>query len=213
MDAMTRILLVRHGQTEWNREEIFRGGADIPLNETGLKQARALGQRLAGERLSAVYCSPLSRALVTAEVIGGPGGLHPRTVDGLADMNYGEWEGHQHTQVKERYPDLYARWTVEPHLVRPPGGEMLEEVRRRATAALSAIAADSPETAVVVVSHRVVNKLLLCVALGIGDDGFWRIRQDTCCLNILERDAGRTSVVLLNDTCHLSGIEQDASDF
>ncbi|MDI6771084.1 MAG: histidine phosphatase family protein [bacterium] len=210
---MTRILLVRHGQTEWNRHEVFRGSADIPLNETGLRQAGALGRRLTGERPSAIYCSPLSRALVTAEVLGGPGGLHPQTVDGLTDMSYGAWEGQQHSQVKERHPDLYARWMAEPHLVRPPGGEMLEEVRRRAIAALDTIAADSPKTAVVVVSHRVVNKLLLCVALGIGDEGFWRIRQDTCCLNILERDADRTSVVLLNDTCHLSGLEQDASDF
>jgi broad specificity phosphatase PhoE len=210
---VTRILLVRHGQTEWNRQEIFRGRVDIPLDETGIEQARALAERLAGERLSAIYCSPLSRAAVTAQMLGDPSGLHPQPTDNLIDMSYGSWEGLQHAQVKERYPALYARWMTEPHLVRPPGGEMLAEVRQRATAGLNMIAAGSPDATVVVVSHRVVTKLLLCAALGIGEDGFWRIRQDTCCLNVLEWDADRPSVVLLNDTCHLRGIGHDVSDF
>jgi broad specificity phosphatase PhoE len=211
--TVTRILLIRHGQTEWNRQEIFRGRTDIPLNETGIEQARVLAERLAGERLSAIYCSPLSRAAVTAQILGSPRGLHPQAMDTLTDMNYGAWEGLQHAQVKDRYPALYALWMTEPHLVRPPGGETLAEVRERALAGLRTIVAAAPEATVVVVSHRVVTKLLLCAALGIGDEGFWRIRQDTCCVNIVEWGVDRPSVVLLNDTCHLREIGHDLSDF
>jgi broad specificity phosphatase PhoE len=212
-ETMTGVLLVRHGQTEWNREQVFRGRADIPLSETGLKQAEALGRRLADERLSAVYSSPLNRALVTAEHLTGTSGFQPQAVDGLTDMSYGEWEGWQCRQVEQQYPELYACWLSEPHLVRPPGGEMLAEVRERATAALEEIIARHPRATVAVVSHRVVNKVLLCAALGLGDDAFWRIRQDTCCLNVMEHDGTGLSVCLLNDTCHLRGLEKDRADF
>lgn len=210
---MTRILLVRHGQTEWNQQEIFRGRADIPLSATGIRQAMALAAHLVGEPFSAIYCSPLQRALVTAQHVGGTRGLRPHPVAGLTDMSYGAWEGQHHQQVRDQYPNLYARWISEPHLVRPPGGETLAEVRQRAADALDTIVNSHPEATVAVVSHRVVNKLLLCAALRLGNEGFWRIRQDTCCLNIVEWGAGRPCVVLVNDTCHLRGLEKDTSDF
>ncbi len=210
---MTRILLARHGQTAWNRERIFRGRSDVPLTETGLQQARALARRVAEERPAAVYCSPLARALVTAQAAGEEAGLSPETVDDLTDMNFGAWEGQSHERVQARDPLLYARWVTEPHTVQPPEGETLAEVRRRATGALDLIAARHRDAVVAVVAHRVVNKLLLCAALGLGDEGFWRIRQDTGCLNVLVWGADRASVVLVNDTCHLRDLEKDSSDF
>jgi len=210
---MTRILLIRHGQTEWNRQEIFRGRADIPLSKEGFRQAGALAERLSEEHLAAVYCSPLIRAFATAECMANSHGLRPRQVDGLTDMDYGAWEGQQHERIKQQYPDLYARWQSEPHLVCPPGGEMLAKVRERAYPAVLEMVARHPEAAVAVVSHRVVGKLILCAALGLGDDAFWRIRQDTCCLNVLEYEGNRITVSLLNDTCHLCGLEKDGLDF
>jgi broad specificity phosphatase PhoE len=206
-------LLIRHGQTEWNRQLIFRGRADIPLSEDGFRQAGALAERLSEEHLAAVYCSPLIRALATAECMANSHGLRPRQVDGLTDMDYGAWEGQQHERIKQQYPDLYARWQAEPHSGRPPKGETLAEVRQRATSALNEIVAHQADTTVAVVSHRVVNKLLLCAAVGLGDDAFWRIRQDTCCLNVLEYEGNRITVSLLNDTCHLCGLEKDGLDF
>jgi broad specificity phosphatase PhoE len=207
---VTRIFLIRHGQTEWNRREIFRGRVDIPLSPVGIRQAEALARRLAGQPLSAIYCSPLSRAVATARHLPGP---PPQAADDLTDMSYGAWEGLSHDEVRSRFPDLYARWLEAPHRVRPPGGETLAEVRQRAVAALTQIAARHRETSVAVVSHRVVNKLLICAALGLGEGGFWRIRQDTGCLNILDSEGDRACVILLNDVCHLRGIEPDASDF
>ena len=210
---MTRVYLIRHGQTEWNRQLIFRGRADISLSEEGFRQAGALAERLSEEHLAAVYCSPLIRAFATAECMANSRGLRPRQVDGLTDMDYGAWEGQQHEHIKQQYPDLYARWQAEPHSVRPPKGETLAEVRQRATSALNEIVVHQEDTTVAVVSHRVVNKLLLCAALGLGDDAFWRIRQDTCCVNVLEYEGNRITVSLLNDTCHLRGLEKDGLDF
>jgi len=209
----TRILLIRHGQTEWNRQRIFRGRADIPLSEAGLQQAEALANRLAGEPVSAIYSSPLKRAYVTAEHLAARCRAALRPVERFTDISYGEWEGQHYQQVERAYPELYAGWQTEPHLVRPPGGETLAEVRQRAAAALDQVIAQHPVCTVAVVSHRAVNKVLLSMALGLGDDGFWRIRQDTCCLNMLEWDGGRFAVCLLNDTCHLRGLESDAADF
>jgi len=209
-DPVTRVFLIRHGQTEWNRQEVFRGRADVPLSATGHRQAEAVGRRLAGEPFSAIYCSPLSRAVATAHHLSGP---NPQPTHGLVDMSYGEWEGLSHDQVRARFPDLYARWVSAPHLVRPPKGETLAEVRQRATETLTRIVARHRGTSVAVVSHRVVNKVLLCAILGLGEAGFWRIRQDTGCLNILESAGDRISIVLLNDVWHLQGLEPDASDF
>jgi broad specificity phosphatase PhoE len=208
---MTRIFLIRHGQTEWNRQEIFRGRADVPLSANGIRQAEALARRLVGEEPAAVYCSPLARAVVTAQYLCGD--QTPRSVEGLIDISYGAWEGVPNSQIVTQYADLYRRWLSEPHLVRPPGGETLAEVRERAAGALRQIVAGHPGATVVVVSHRVVNKIVLCAALGVGDEGFWRIRQDTCCLNILEWDRERFAVTLVNDTCHLRGLDPDTADF
>lgn len=210
---MIRILLIRHGQTEWNRREIFRGHADIPLSDQGMRQAQALADRLSDERIAAVYSSPLIRASATAERVAKAHGIQPLTVPALTDISYGAWEGHQHQQVEKLYPDLYVRWRTKPHLAHPPGGETLAQVRRRVTLALDSIVAGHRQAAIVVVSHRVVNKLILCHALGLGDDAFWRIRQSTCCLNVLEWERDRAVVGLLNDTCHLRGLEEDTSDF
>jgi len=210
---MTRILLIRHGQTEWNRQQVFRGRADIPLSNVGIEQAMALAERLAEEPIAAVYSSPLARALVTAEHVARPHNLQPHRVDGLTDISFGAWEGRPHEDVRQEDGELYERWQSQPHLVRLPDGEALAEVRQRATAALDDIVTRHGGGTVAVVAHRVVNKVLLCAFLGLGDDAFWRIRQDTGCLNIVECNGDRKAVLLLNDICHLHRMERDTGDF
>ena len=210
---MTRILLIRHGQTEWNRQQVFRGRAEIPLSNVGIEQAIALAERLANEPISAVYSSPLARALITAEHVAGPHGLQPHRVEGLIDVNFGAWEGRSHKDVRREDGELYVRWQSQPHLVRLPDGETLAEVRQRAMAALNDIVARHIDSTVAAVAHRAVNKVLLCAFLGLGDDAFWRIRQDTGCLDVLEFDGDQGVVVVMNDMCHLRGLEKDASDF
>jgi len=210
---MTRILLIRHGQTEWNRQQVFRGRADIPLSNVGIEQAIALAERLANEPITAVYSSPLARALVTAEHVAGPHGLQPHRVEGLTDVDFGAWEGRSHEDVKREEGELYLRWQSQPHLVRLPDGETLAEVRERVMAALNDIVTRHSGNTVAVVAHRVVNKVLLCAFFGLGDDAFWRIRQDTGCLNIVECDGDQKAVLLVNDTCHERRMERDVGDF
>jgi broad specificity phosphatase PhoE len=210
---MTRILLIRHGQTKWNRQQVFRGRADIPLSNVGIEQATALAERLANEPISAVYSSPLARALVTAEHVARPHGLRPHRVEGWTDISFGAWEGRLHEDVKREDGERYARWQSQPHLVRLPAGETLAEVRQRMMAALNDIVTRNSDSAVAVVAHRAVNKVLLCAFLGLGDDAFWRIRQDTGCLSIVECDGDQKVVLLVNDTCHERRMERDVGDF
>ena len=127
-----RLFLVRHGRTQWNKEEIFRGRADIPLDEVGRKEAERVADRLQGEDIGLVLSSPLSRAREMAEVIAKGCGAPLEVREGLIDLDFGEWQGLSHQEVKERYPELYRRWKERPHEVIFPGGEDLEEVKRRA---------------------------------------------------------------------------------
>lgn len=205
MDASTtRLILVRHGQTEWNRIERFRGRADVPLNEAGVAQAVATGQRVAQEwKPAAVYSSPLSRAVRTAEAIAANFGLSVQVLEGLADINYGEWQGLTDEEVRQRWPEQWELWYSHPEIVNIPGGETLAALRSRAMTTVASVAAQHVGQTVVLVGHTVINRVILLGVLGLGDDRFWRLRQDTCAINVIEAQAGDYVLVSLNDTCHL----------
>ena len=203
---MTRIILVRHGQTEWNRIVRFRGIIDVPLNDTGLAQARAAGRRLASCPISAVYSSPLSRAYQTAEAIAKPHGLTVVPSEGLKDMNFGTWGGLTPEEAEEMSPDLLSRWYTEPHRVRPPDGDTLGELRERVTFFVQDIVARHPDETIVLVAHQVVNRVLCCYLIGLDNSHYWRIAQDNCCIDVFDCHDGRFDIVTLNDTCHLAGL-------
>jgi probable phosphoglycerate mutase len=207
---MTRIILVRHGQTEWNRVERFRGRADVPLNETGLAQAKATGQRVASDAsLSeewqpvAIYSSPLSRAVKTAEAIAQHFNLLVQVHPGIADIDYGQWQGLTPDEVKARWPEIHHAWYNAPHTARIPGGETLQDLRARGMAAVNELAARHAGQTFVMVGHTVINRIILLGVLGLGNDHFWRLKQDTCAINVFEADGGEFTLASLNDTCHL----------
>ena len=207
---MTRIILVRHGQTEWNRVERFRGRADVPLNETGLAQAKATGQRVASDAsLSeewqpvAIYSSPLSRAVKTAEAIAQHFNLLVQAHPGIADIDYGQWQGLTPDEVKARWPEIHHAWYNAPHTARIPGGETLQDLRARGMAAVNELAARHAGQTFVMVGHTVINRIILLGVLGLGNDHFWRLKQDTCAINVFEADGGEFTLASLNDTCHL----------
>ncbi len=205
---MITVYLVRHGQTAWNREEVFRGRADIPLNEVGRKEALLTGQYLRGARVDSVYSSPLSRAVETAEAIARYQGKEVLISDDLIDIDFGRWQGASHEVVKDRYEGQYRQWIDTPHLVRFPGGESLEDVRERALRVIHEVKTEHTDETLVMVSHRVVNKTMLCGLLGLDNSHFWQIGQDTGCINVLEFKEGFT-LRCLNDTSHLKSIEGD----
>jgi probable phosphoglycerate mutase len=201
---MALIILVRHGQTEWNRIERFRGRADVPLNETGLAQAEATGRRVAVEwRPVVIYSSPLSRAVKTAEAIARHFNLPVQIHPGLADIDYGEWQGLTPDEAKQRWPQEIDAWYHTPHLAHIPGGEMLDDLRVRGMACVHELAARHEGQMVVLVGHTVINRVILLGVMGLGNDRFWRLRQDTCAINVIEADGGDFTIVSLNDTCHL----------
>jgi probable phosphoglycerate mutase len=204
LHAMTRIILVRHGQTEWNRVERFRGRADIPLNETGLAQAEATGRRIAaGWRPAAVYSSPLSRALKTAMAVAGHFDLPVLTHAGLIDIDYGKWQGLTPDEARDHWPHILDAWYTTPDASHIPGGETLAAIRTRAMEALKELVDRHEGQTAVAVSHTVINRVILLGVLGLGNDRFWRLRQDTCAINCFETEGDEFTLVSMNDTCHL----------
>lgn len=202
---MTEMFLVRHGETEWNADEIFRGRADITLNEKGVVQAKLLGEYLTKSRLEAVYSSPLQRAVRTAERIAIPHSLNVRIEPALIDIDYGEWQGIPLTEVKKIYKNLYIKWETSPEKVKIPGGESLDDVRDRAIAAVNKIV-KKHKGPIVLVSHRVVNKVLICSLLGLDNSHFWNIRQETCGISAFSHEKGQFVLIKHNDTSFLGNL-------
>jgi broad specificity phosphatase PhoE len=148
---MTTMLLVRHGETDWNRDNRFQGHADPPLNDRGREQARELASRLAGERVDAVYTSPLRRARETAEIIGAALVLPVAAHEGLREVDVGEWQGLTRDEIAARYPGAFARWLAYGHGWEE--GETYEEMAVRALAAVRDISAVHPGGRLAVVTH------------------------------------------------------------
>jgi phosphoserine phosphatase len=203
---MTQIILVRHGQTPWNKDKIFRGSKDIPLNEQGREEARLAGEWLQGETIHAAYTSPLSRSRDTAQAIAQHHGVEVKNLPGLSDLCYGNWEGLPLAAVKVEYSDLYRQWETAPHMVRFPGGETLAELRGRAWSALQEVTFRHQEQTVLLAAHRAVNKVLIAALIGLDDSHFWRIGQDTTALNRFHYLNGVWHIIAINDVCHLRGM-------
>lgn len=204
---MTRIILVRHGQTEWNRIERFRGRADVPLNRTGIAQAEATANRLSRQpQPAAVYSSPLSRAAVTADRIARHHGLTVRPHEGLIDIDYGLWQGLTPGQVGERWPQELDAWYDAPQTVRIPKGETLQVVRERGMSTVMELVGEHPDSSIVLVAHTVMNRLILLGILGLGNERFWRLGQEPCAINRFSLRDGEFTLVSLNDTSHLEDL-------
>jgi broad specificity phosphatase PhoE len=211
---MLEMILARHGETDWNAAEVFRGRADVALNETGLKQAELLGEYLSREKIDFIYSSPLKRAVKTAEAIAGHQALEVNIVPNLIDFDCGEWQGLSHLEVRERYPELYQDWVHLPEQVRIPGGESLEAVRNRVIPFIEDTVLRCGQGKVALVSHRVVNKVLICALLGLDISHFWNIKLDPCGITRFSYEEGRLILTRHNDTSFLQSIKKPPlSDF
>lgn len=199
---MTEIILVRHGETEWNVTKIFRGRIDIELSQTGMKQAELLAEYLSDTKVDAIYSSPLKRALQTAEVIACYHRLSVEITPALLDFHFGRWQGLSRQEVKDKYKALYAEWLKNPHQVQIPDGEKLDDVRKRALGVVESIIAEHGGT-VILVSHRVVNKVLICALLGLDNSHFWNIAQDACGITLFTYENNRFVLSKHNDTSFL----------
>ena len=206
---MTTIYLIRHGQTAWNREEIFRGRADISLNEIGFREAELIGEYLKGRDIHVIYSSPLLRARETARRIAQVFNLKVLQLEGIIDMSFGKWEGRPLKEVQIYDKELYLQWREKPHLVRLPEGETLDEVRVRTMAAIEGVIRYHHGMNIVLVSHRVINKVIICGVLEIDTSHFWQIGQDTAAINLIQFREGKYILSLLNETCHLKPLKEE----
>ncbi|MGH7572794.1 MAG: histidine phosphatase family protein [Gemmatimonadota bacterium] len=159
---VTRFLLVRHGETEYNREGRWQGaGSDPPLNPEGRRQARELARRLAGRPVAALYTSPQRRARETAAILGGTLGLDPEPVPELREIHHGEWEGKTQAEVVRGWPDEYRAYQADPLHTPRPGGETYEELGDRLWPALKLLADHHRDQEIVCVTHGGPVRLVL----------------------------------------------------
>jgi broad specificity phosphatase PhoE len=204
---MAKLILARHGETMWNVGKVFRGRADVSLDEVGTRQAELLGKYLNNWRLEAIYSSPVKRALDTANIIAGYQNITVRIAEGLTDFDFGEWQSLPEQEVRRLYPALLNEWHNNPHKVRMPGGESLEDVRKRAIEVVNGVLSKYQGN-VALVSHRVVIKVLICHMLGLDNSHFWNISQDVCGITIFDYADGRFVLTRHNDTSHLRELQK-----
>jgi broad specificity phosphatase PhoE len=165
------------------------------------------GYRIAAEwKPVAIYSSPLSRAVKTAEAIAKQFDLPVKVHSGLVDIDYGEWQGLTPEEARQRWPEIIDAWYETPHLARIPDGETLDDLRARAMRTVDEIGASHQGHTVVLVGHTVMNRIILLGVLGLGNERFWRLRQDTGAINVFEAEGSVFTLVSLNDTCHLHSI-------
>ncbi|PKO22628.1 MAG: histidine phosphatase family protein [Chloroflexi bacterium HGW-Chloroflexi-1] len=163
---MTHFILIRHGETEWNREVRFRGRADISLNDVGLAQAAATGRRIAAAwQPAAIYCSPMIRARQTAAAIAEWVSLPVQPHEGLYDIDFGQLQGLTVDEAAARWPEVVRSWVETPGATRFPGGERLADLHARAMAMLETLTVRHENETVVLVGHTVINRVILRVAL------------------------------------------------
>jgi len=214
-DMATRILLIRHGETAWNRERVFRGTYDIPLNDNGRNQAKLIAKAMESSRIDAAYTSPLSRADETARIVLASHGIKATRDEALIDVDYGSWTGKRDADVARQWPVEHAAWISRPHSLRVPEGNTLKEVFDRSFGAMENIAKKHDKETVVLFSHRVVNKLLIIGALGLELNRFPFIMQGNCCINEFERTQNGYLIKSINNMACIknAGTEWLAADF
>jgi probable phosphoglycerate mutase len=204
MTTPTRLYLVRHGATQLTAEDRFAGSVGVDLSDEGRHQVQRLSQRLANDAIKAVYCSPLSRTVETAEILAAPHRLAPRRRDGLREISHGRWEGLTRREVEERFPDEYAAWEMDPFTFAPETGESGLLVLARALPVIREIVIAHPGETVAVVSHKATLRLILSSLLGFDARGYRdRLDQSPACLNVVDfKDPVRARLMLFNDVSH-----------
>lgn len=200
------LVLVRHGETEYNRADIFRGRVDLPLNERGEEQAKAAAGYLSTQDFEVFYSSPLQRSVRTAEVIAESHGGEVLPLEYFIDVDYGQWSGKNIDEIRDSWPREFAIWADDPERAVFPGGEAVREVRERLYEGLEWLAREHEGT-VLLVGHKLINRIMICIVLGLPTAGIWRVEQSNAAINFISRGDRGWTLKRLNDTSHLHGLE------
>ncbi len=196
--------MVRHGATVLSAEDRFAGATDVALSDEGRSQTQRLSERLASEKITAVFASPLGRTMETARILAAPHRLEVETRDGLREISHGRWEQMTRREVEQQFPEEATEWEKDPYTFAPEGGESGLAVTARALPVLIDLVREHPGENVLVISHKATIRLLLSSLLGF-DPRRYRdnLDQKPAALNIVDfRDATRARLTLFNDTSH-----------
>ncbi len=212
----SRLLLVRHGETDWNLEGRFQGQIDIPLNETGKKQARAASEFLKDVPIQKAFSSSMSRPKETGEIIlKNHPGIKMELQEDLIEIGHGEWEGKLDSEINEHWPTLLASWKSSPETIRMPQGESIQDVSSRALNCWRKIIKSlKPDETALVVAHDAVNKTILCNLLGLTPADIWMVKQGNGGISIVDitEDPNQPNIIsCLNITSHLGGVFDDTA--
>lgn len=202
---MSRLLLVRHGDTEANSAERYWGHTDVKLSAAGLRQAELLQQRLANEKIDAIYASDLTRAMVTAQTIAAGHHRQVITCAELREINFGEMEGLTFAEVGKLYPDVAELWRQRSFKLRYPRGESVEELNNRVSQFRWRLETHDAAETVLIVAHSASLRLLMCHLMGLAPQHWWQFRLDLASLTVLSTYPGGAILNVLNDVCHLGG--------
>ena len=203
VNLLTKIFLIRHGETAWNKIGKLQGVSDVELSPEGIKQARLLAEHAPFNSVDAIYSSDLIRAVKTAEILAQRFNLPVIKNGGLRETSFGTWEGKLLSDLAKENPQGFENFFSNPDKVKPPQGETFLQSQARIMNALNAIIADNEGKNIIVVSHGAAIRLIICAALGISIGKMWAISQHNTALNILNFADGHFSVELLNGTLHL----------
>jgi len=185
MAASTTIWLIRHGLTD-GADDRCCGRYDVRLSADGIRQAKAIATRLARESIANVYSSHLSRAVETARIVVEPHGLPFRTLDELAEMNFGDLEGLRYEEIQQRYPDIFHSWMTRPTETRFPNGESFTQMKARVLRALDLLLYRHRNQSIAIITHAGVIRLMLAQALCIPDNQIFRLEQGYGAINRIE---------------------------
>jgi probable phosphoglycerate mutase len=208
-----RLLLVRHGETDWNKESRFQGKMDIPLNENGREQGRKAADFLKATSLDFAISSPMLRPKETAELIlAHHSNVALELKEALLEISHGKWEGKLKPEIQAEYPELLKQWQETPEMVQMPDGENLQQVWDRAVASWEEIVVEKsnssdPIKTGIVVAHDAINKVILCALLGLSPSNFWNVKQGNGAVSVIDYPEGKEGAPVLqaiNITSHLA---------
>ena len=198
-----KLLLVRHGETDWNLARRFQGHSDVPLNKVGLRQARALRDRLSDETIASIYSSDLERAYETAKIISN--GKNKLQADSrLREVHFGDWECLTYNEIQAKYPVQLAAWERDVYKTAPPNGETLEQLAEHTHSILNDLLAKHKDETILVVKHGGLIKVLICLALNLPATWYWHFQVAPASLSEIAFYPAGAILNFVNDTCHLA---------
>lgn len=203
---MSKLYLVRHGETDWNRENRCQGCIDIELNNYGIEQAKASAEYLSNEKIDIVFSSNLKRAYKSAEYIAEKLNLSVIENSALNEINFGEWEGLTFEEMRHRTDYDYNMWKTQPNKAVIPGEGTLEAISERAMSFVNKIIDENSGKNILVVSHGAILKVIILSLLNISFEAYNKFYITNSSVSVLTLDKERNYINVLNDTCHLKGL-------